>query len=174
MNNKKIIAIVGLMGVGKSTIGAKLATKLKRYFIDCDQEIEDREGKNINQIFSENGEEYFRKIEKNIIKEITSRNEEIILSLGGGAFIDNETRALLKEKAITIWLHAEIDDILHRIGNKNNRPLLNNKDKRTILIELSKKRYPIYKEADFKFSTSSENSEMLINKIITNINSYKK
>lgn len=173
MNNNKIIAIVGLMGVGKTTIGAKIATKLKRYFIDCDQEIEDCERKSIADIFSQNGEEYFRAVEKKTIKEIISRDEEVVLSLGGGAFIDSDTRALLKEKAITIWLYAEIDDILHRIGHKNTRPLLNQKDKRTILQELAVQRYPIYAEADFKFSTSDENQDTLINKIIKEIKLLK-
>jgi len=167
---KKIIAIIGLMGVGKTTIGSKLAEKLKCYFIDCDQEIEDREGKTINEIFSKKGEKYFREVEKNIIREIVSRDEEIILSLGGGAFMNEETRKILKEKAITIWLHATIDEILHRVGNKNNRPLLNQKNKRETLEELAKKRYPVYQEADFNFDTTNENHEILIDKILGKIN----
>ncbi len=172
--NKKIIAIVGLMGVGKTTLGAKLAGRMKYYFIDCDQEIEDREGKTIKEIFAEKGEKHFREIEKKIIKEIVLRDENIILSLGGGAFVDPETREVLKEKAITIWLFASVNDILHRIGNKNTRPLLNKKNKREVLEELIKKRYPIYAEADFKFNTSTENHEVLINKIIKKIRENEK
>jgi shikimate kinase len=169
-NIKKIIAIVGLMGVGKTTIGSKLSEKLKYYFIDCDQEIEDRERKSIKEIFAQNGEKYFREIEKKIIKEIIFRDEKIILSLGGGAFMDDEVRKILSEKAIVIWLYAAIDEILHRVGNKNTRPLLNQKNKRNILEELAKKRYPIYAQADFKFDTSDENHEVLIGKIIKKIN----
>ena len=134
------------------------------------QEIEDREGKTINEIFSKKGEKYFREVEKNIIREIVSRDEEIILSLGGGAFMNEETRKILKEKAITIWLHATIDEILHRVGNKNNRPLLNQKNKRETLEELAKKRYPVYQEADFNFDTTNENHEILIDKILGKIN----
>lgn len=169
MKDKKIIAIVGLMGVGKTTIGIKLAEKLKYYFIDCDSEIEDREGKTIKEIFAKNGEKYFRAVEKEIIQEIVLRDENIVLSLGGGSFIDDDSRRILKERTITIWLHAKIDTILHRIGNKTTRPLLNQKNKRTLLEELAAKRYPIYAEADFKFDTSEENHETLIGKIIKKI-----
>lgn len=173
MKDKKIIAIVGLMGVGKTTIGIKLAEKLKYYFIDCDSEIEDREGKTIKEIFAKNGEKYFRAVEKEIIQEIVLRDENIVLSLGGGSFIDDDSRRILKERTITIWLHAKIDTILHRIGNKTTRPLLNQKNKRTLLEELAAKRYPIYAEADFKFDTSDENHEVLIAKILKSINSLK-
>jgi shikimate kinase len=173
MKSKKIIAIIGLMGVGKTTIGAKLAEKSKKYFIDCDCEIEDHERKTIAEIFAQDGEAHFREVEKNIIRDIILRDEEAVLSLGGGAFIDADTRKILKEKAITIWLHARIDTILHRVGNKTTRPLLNHKDKRTVLQELAEKRYPIYSEADLKFDTSDENHEVLINKIIKAINTLK-
>lgn len=168
-NTKKIIAIVGLMGVGKTTIGSKLAEKLKYYFIDCDQEIEDRERRSIKEIFAQDGEKYFREVEKETVKEIVLRDEEIVLSLGGGAFMDDEVRKVLAEKAIVIWLHASIDAILRRIKNRNTRPLLNQKNKRNVLEELAKKRYPVYAEADFKFNTSDENHEVLIKKIIQKI-----
>ncbi len=161
------------MGVGKTTIGSKLAERSKKYFIDCDQEIEDNQRKTIAEIFSENGEKYFREIEKKIIRDIVFRDEEIVLSLGGGAFIDEDTRKILKEKAITIWLHAKIDDIIYRVGHKNTRPLLNQKDKRKVLQELAAKRYPIYSQADFKFDTSQESHEFLVNKIIKIVNSTK-
>lgn len=167
--NKKIIAIIGLMGVGKSTIGVKLAEKLGYYFVDSDSEIEDREKRAINEIFAKDGERYFREVEKKIIKDIVSRDEEMVFSLGGGAFIDEEIRKILKEKALTIWLFADIDEILHRIGNKSNRPLLNHGDKRRVLEELAQKRYAIYGEANLKFDTSNENHDSLINKIIKKI-----
>ena len=170
---KKIIAIIGLMGVGKTTLGGKLANKLQCYFIDSDQEIEDHEKRTISEIFAQDGEKYFREIEKKVIKEVIARDEEIILSLGGGAFIDEEIRNILKEKAIIIWLHAKIDTILHRVSGKANRPLLNQKNKREVLEELAKKRYPIYKEAHLEFDTSEENHEVIIEKIIKNINFLK-
>jgi shikimate kinase len=173
MKDKKIIAIIGLMGVGKTTIGARLAEKLKYYFIDCDQEIEDRQHKTIKEIFTQNGEKYFREVEKKVIHEIMLRDEEIVLSLGGGAFMDEDTRKILQKKTITLWFYSEIDNILQRIKNKNNRPLLNEKNKRNILEELAKKRYPFYAKADLKFDTTNEDQETLIQRMIKKINSLK-
>lgn len=171
--NKKIIAIVGLMGAGKTTVGLKLAEKLKYYFIDCDCEIEDREHKTIAEIFAENGEKYFRQVEEEVIAEIANRGEEMILSLGGGAFMSEKTQKILKEKAITIWLDASIDEILKRIGKKNNRPLLNQQNKREVLENLAVKRYPIYAKADLKFNTDNNSGENLLKQIITKINELK-
>ncbi len=162
----KIIAIIGLMGVGKTTLGVKLAEKLGYYFVDLDQEIEDQQRKQINEIFAQNGEKYFREIEKEIIKEIIKRDEPMVLALGGGAFMEEETRKILLEKSFVIWLKAPIDVIMHRIGNKNNRPLLNNVDKRQVLQELMEKREPFYAMADFEIETSQGNHEFLIEKIL--------
>lgn len=167
--SKKIIAIIGLMGVGKTTLGLKLSEKLGYYFVDSDQEIEDRESKTIKEIFAQNGEAYFRKVEKDVIKEIVLRDEDVVLSLGGGAFMNEETQKILKEKALVIWLDAPIDVILHRIGNKTNRPLLNNMDKRKVLEDLAVKRYSTYAKADLKFDTSSENHESIMQKIIKSL-----
>jgi shikimate kinase len=164
--NRKIIVFIGLMGVGKTTLGAKLAERLGYYFIDSDQEIEDREKRTIAEIFEKNGEKYFREVEKKIICEIVLRDEEIVLSLGGGAFIDDETRKILKEKTITIWLEANIDDILLRVAGKNNRPLLKQKNRRMILEELAAKRYSTYAEADFRLNTSEESHDVLLKKIL--------
>ncbi len=157
------------MGVGKTTVGTKLSKKLGYYFIDSDHEIEDRERKTIPEIFTQNGEKYFREVEEKIIEEIALRDEEIVLSIGGGGFVSEKTRKILKEKAITIWLNAPIHEILRRVGNKNNRPLLNQKNKRLVLEDLAKQRYPIYAEADLKFETANCSHEVLTNLIISKI-----
>ena len=167
---KKIIAIIGLMGVGKTTIGAKLAKRLQLYFVDCDQEIEDAERNSIKEIFAQKGEKYFREVEKQTIKNIVLRDEAVVLSLGGGAFENRETQDILREKAVIIWLHAKIDTILHRIGNKNTRPLLNQENKREVLEKLIRERYPAYSTADLEFNTAEDSQELIINKIIQEIN----
>ncbi len=163
--NKKIIAIIGLMGVGKTTLGSKLAEKIGYYFVDSDREIEDFAQKTIAEIFADNGEKHFRMLEVKIIKDIIARDEPMVLSLGGGAYINDEVRFLLQEKALVIWLKAPIDVLLHRIGNKNNRPLLNNVNRRQVLEDLASKRYPIYKLADVEFDTSNGSYDSLIAQI---------
>lgn len=170
ITHKKVIAIIGLMGVGKTTIGAKLAKKLQLYFVDCDQEIEDAERHTIKEIFAQKGEKYFREVERKTIKNIVLRDEAVVLSLGGGAFENKETQEILREKAVIIWLHARVDTILHRIGNKSTRPLLNQENKRDILEKLVKERYPAYSTADLNFNTAEDSQDLIINKIIQEIN----
>ena len=173
LKDKKIIVLTGLMGVGKTTIGNKLADRIGFYFIDSDQEIEDRQQQSINNIFQNKGEKYFRQIEKEVVKEIMNRDEQMVLSLGGGAFMDDEIRALIKRRAISIWLYADIEVLLHRTANKNNRPLLNNIDKRAILLDLIAKRYPIYRQADIYIETGKENnSTILIKKLLNKITDF--
>lgn len=169
MEHKKIIAIIGLMGVGKSSLGKKLAEKLGYYFIDSDSEIEDLEGKSVSQIFKDHGENYFRKREEEVIKSILTQDENMIVSLGGGAFINPEIRKSLKLKAVVIWLDASIDSIIKRIGSKSNRPLLKSGNKRKTLEELRKVRDPIYAEADFRIDTTNHNRDHLIEQIIENL-----
>lgn len=166
MKSQKIIAIIGLMGVGKTTLGAKLAEKLGYYFVDSDLEIEDQEKKSVSEIFAEKGEKYFRETEKKVIQEIIARDEQVVLSLGGGAFMNDEVREILLKKAIVIWLEAPIDVILHRLSSKTNRPLLNNKNRREVLEGLAQKRYPIYALADAKIETANGGYDSAISKII--------
>lgn len=170
MHQKKIIALIGLMGAGKTSIGSKLANQLKYYFIDSDHEIEDCEHRTIADIFAQSGEKYFREIEAKTIENILNRDEFIVLSLGGGAFLDKNTRKLLEEKAITIWLFASIEETLRRVSLKSNRPLLEKKNKRQTLEELAKIRYPIYEESDFKFDTTNLTFEQIVKNILTKIN----
>lgn len=173
LQDKKIIVLTGLMGAGKTTVGSKLAEKLGFYFIDSDQEIEDQKQQSIANIFKTKGEKYFRQIEKETIKEIINRDEQIVLSLGGGAFMDDETRLLIKEKAVSIWLYADLDVLLHRIANKNTRPLLNNVDKRAALLDLIIKRYPTYKKANIHIDTGRENSnDLFMRNLVTKISEF--
>jgi shikimate kinase len=173
INDKKIIAITGLMGAGKTTLGSRLANKIGIYFVDTDQEIEDLEKKSTGEIFLTSGEKYFRDLEKKIIKEIVNRDEELVLSLGGGAFIDEETRQILKQKAITIWLNTDIEIILKRIGAKKTRPILNNGNKRVILGDLAKNRNPLYSQSDIHISSNQNNRDAILEIIISELNKLK-
>ncbi|MFT4718417.1 MAG: shikimate kinase [Rickettsiales bacterium] len=156
-----------MMGVGKTTIGKKLAEELDYYYFDSDNEISDFTKKTISDIFTENGEEYFRKIEKNIIKNLVNRKENIIISLGGGAFIDEDTRKILHQNSIIIWLDASIDSILTRTKNSNHRPsLTKSKNRRKFLLELITKRQEFYEEADIKINTNIDNCKKITDNII--------
>ena len=170
--NHKTIVLLGMMGVGKSSIGAKLAEKLGIYFIDSDQEIEDNQGKSIADIFTQNGEEYFRNIEEKTIKAIINRDEAMVVALGGGSFMNPQIRNLVKEKTISIWLYSDLEVILHRLTGKVNRPLLNSADKRKTLENLIKIRYPIYEQADFKIDSSKENRDLTVENIIKQIQDF--
>ncbi len=166
MNSKSIICLVGMMGVGKTTIGSRLAKKLGYYFIDSDQEIEDIEAISINEIFATKGESYFRELEKNFIIDNLQRDEKIVFSLGGGAFINEKTRLAIKSKATSIWLKASTDEIYARLSKKKNRPLINQAhDKKNIIIDLLKARESIYQMADFNIDTSGKACGKIIKEI---------
>ena len=166
MHSKSIICLVGMMGVGKTTIGSRLAKKLGYYFIDSDQEIEDIEAISINEIFATKGEAYFRELEQNFIIDNLQRDEKIVFSLGGGAFINEKTRSAIKSKATSIWLEASIDEIYARLSKKKNRPLINqNQDTRNIIIDLLKARESIYRMADFNIDTGGKACSKIIKEI---------
>ena len=154
------------MGVGKSTIGKKLAEKINFYFIDLDNEIEDRNALTVNEIFAKYGEEYFRKIEHDLLLEIINRNEKIVIALGGGTYINNNSRELLKENVTTIWLKSDLEEIYIRLKNKTNRPLLNLGNKKEILQDLIAKRNPIYQESNYMIDTCKKKSDLITNEII--------
>ncbi|MDI2112317.1 3-dehydroquinate synthase [Commensalibacter nepenthis] len=151
LNKKKLInhpiALIGLMGAGKTTIGKKLAQALSIPFVDSDQEVEKTAGCTIADIFEQYGEEEFRRVEHEVIRRLIKQSP-IILATGGGAFIHPKTRALLKEQTTTIWLHCNVETLLERISQHTHRPLLNSGNKRHILSNLMMTRYPIYAEAD--------------------------
>jgi shikimate kinase len=148
----RTIALVGLMGVGKSTIGRRLAQALELPFRDADHEIEAAAGRTIPEIFAERGEAEFRLGERRVITRLLHEPPHV-LATGGGAFMDPQTRAMMKELAIIVWLKADLDVLVRRVGRKANRPLLTGKDPRQVLRELMEKRDPIYAEADIVIET---------------------
>ena len=143
----RTIALVGLMGAGKSSVGRRLAQSLSRKFYDSDEEIEAAAGLTIPEIFSIHGEPEFRRGERKVIERLLTY-EPHVLATGGGAYMDPETRALLKEKAVTVWLSADLDTLWKRVSKRSHRPLLQAENPRGVLARLFKERTPIYSEAD--------------------------
>lgn len=137
------IVLVGLMGVGKTTIGRRLAKRLDVPFVDADHEIEAAAGMPISEIFERYGEPYFRDGERRVIARLIDGVPRVIAT-GGGAFMNAETRALILEQATTIWLDSDIDTLAERVGRRSDRPLLAGRDARTVLRDLAAVRNPIY------------------------------
>ncbi len=165
VNLQKSIVLVGMMGCGKSAVGSRLAMKLEVPFVDIDYEIEKNEGMPIAEIFKEKGEPHFRNLEKTTISDILS-TRICVIATGGGAFINEETRALIKEKARSVYIQADFEVLLERVSRKNTRPLLEGGDKAAILRDLMEKRCPIYEKADIMVDSSSGAHNVVVDKII--------
>lgn len=147
---RRPIVLVGLMGAGKSAVGRRLAAALKRPFRDADDAIVEAAGMSIPDIFALYGEPAFRDLERRVVARLLDEAGTVI-ALGGGAFIDPETRALVKRRALSIWIDADLDILVERTARKpGRRPLLAQGDPREILARLMAIRYPIYAEADFR------------------------
>ncbi|MBL8631131.1 MAG: shikimate kinase [Rhodospirillaceae bacterium] len=152
----KTIVLVGLMGAGKSCIGRRLAARLDVPFIDADTEIEKAAGLSIAEIFQKYGEVSFREGERRVMNRLL-HGAPCVLASGGGAFMDPETRKLIKDNATSIWLRAELDTLVARTKGRGHRPLLNSGDPREKLQELMNVRYPVYAEADVAVDTGMDN-----------------
>lgn len=148
------IALVGLMGAGKTTVGRRLAAALGMAFIDADEEIERAAGLSVPDIFARHGEAEFRRGERQVIARLLGRPPHV-LATGGGAFMDPETRALMKEKAISIWLKAPLEVLMRRVERREGRPLLKASDPQAVMARLMQERYPIYAEADLTVDSTN-------------------
>jgi shikimate kinase len=131
------------MGVGKSTVGRRLAARLHLPFVDADREIEQAAGLSIPDIFARYGEQGFRDGERRVIARLIDGRPKVIAT-GGGAFMNDETRALILRRSTAIWLDADIDVLVDRVSRRDDRPLLRDRDPREVLVELSAKRNPVY------------------------------
>ncbi len=161
----RAIVLVGLMGSGKSSIGRRLATRLGMGFTDADVEIEAAAGCTIADFFERHGELAFREGERRVIARLLDDGPRV-LATGGGAFIDPGTRRLLTDKAVTVWLNAEIDLLVKRCARRDTRPLLRDGDPREILTRLMEERYPIYRQADITVKTDDGPHTETVDKII--------
>jgi len=141
------IVLVGMMGAGKTTVGRRLATRLGRRFLDSDEEIEKAAQMTIPEIFAQRGEAEFRAGESRVLSRLLKEND-VVLATGGGAFVNLETRALIKSGAVSVWLKADLDVLFERVSRRSNRPLLKTADPKATLQKLIEDRYPIYADAD--------------------------
>jgi shikimate kinase len=141
------LVLVGMMGAGKTTVGRRVASRLNRQFLDSDEEIEKAAQMTIPEIFEQRGEPEFRAGETRVIARVL-KDQGVVLATGGGAFVNGETRALVKAEAISVWLKAEVDILFERVSRRSNRPLLKTANPRATLEKLVEDRYPIYAEAD--------------------------
>lgn len=142
------IVLVGMMGSGKTSVGRRVARALNWPFQDADWAIENAAGTTIANIFDEIGEEAFRQSERQVIARLLSDQGHQVLALGGGSFVATETRELIREKAFSIWLEADIEILVRRTCRRDDRPLLKNGDPHEILSRLLEARRPTYQEAD--------------------------
>jgi len=165
MKNLDNIFLIGPMGAGKSTIGRRLARKLKLKFLDSDHAIENRTGARIALIFEIEGEEGFRKRESEIIEELTNQSD-IVLATGGGVVLNPENRQKLAERGLVVYLRAGLDQLLKRTSRDNKRPLLNTDNPHEKIKELLNTRTPHYEEiADLIVDTDKQPVSQIIEEI---------
>lgn len=146
------VVLVGLMGAGKSTVGRKLAALLGTDFADADEAIEEAAQLSIPEIFDQFGEGYFRNGERRVIARLIEEGHGVIAT-GGGAFVDDETRALILGRAVAVWIDCDIETLVERTGRRNNRPLLREGDPKEILTRLRKAREPAYAKAPIRIES---------------------
>lgn len=149
------VALVGMMGAGKSNVGRRLATRLGLPFRDADAEIEQDAGCSIAALFARDGEKGFRDRERRVIGQLLT-GEPLVLATGGGAFMDTETRRAVRTKAVSVWLRCDLLLLLLRLAASTDRPLLRDGDPAEILKRLMAVRHPVYAEADLVFDSIDE------------------
>ncbi len=164
--NKPII-LIGMMGAGKTTIGARLAQRLGIPFIDADEEIEKAAQMEVSELFEQFGEDYFRDGERRVIERLLS-DQPIVLATGGGAFMDPRTRALIRKYGHSIWLRVPIDELERRVKKRpHKRPLLQGTNIRERLETLSAIRDPIYSEADLTCDAAMHDQDQTVETILS-------
>ncbi|CAN5269558.1 shikimate kinase [soil metagenome] len=159
------IVLVGLMGAGKSTVGRRLAQRLRLPFVDADTEIETAAGMTVADIFARFGEAHFRDGERRVIARLIT-GEPRVIATGGGAFMQDETRALILDKALAIWLDASPELLAARVGRRDTRPLLRGRDPRAVLEELARVRNPIYAQSHVRVVSQHAPHDTTVNAIL--------
>ena len=168
---RRTIALVGLMGVGKSSVGRRLASAIGLPFRDADAEVETAAGRSVAEIFETLGEAAFRDGERRVISRLLEGPPHD-LATGGGAFMSPETRSLIKARAISVWLKADLAMLARRIGRKDSRPLLAGKDPLEVLRAQAEARYPLYAEADLTVETHDAAHQVTVDHLIRALDTH--
>ena len=167
----RTVVLIGLMGAGKTCIGTRLAAKLGLPFVDADIEIERAAGCSVPDIFELYGESAFREGERRVIARLL-KDPVHVLATGGGAFMDIATRQAIRERAISVWLRADLNLLVSRTGRRAGRPLLENGNRREILEQLIEERHPIYAEADVVIDSARESPDLTVDRLIGAIEKF--
>lgn len=165
------VVLVGLMGVGKSTVGRRLASQLQRNFVDADEKIEEAAQMSISDIFAAFGESYFRDGERRVIARLIDERHGVIAT-GGGAFVNEETRAVILAKTIAVWIDANIETLVERTTRRNTRPLLQQGDPAEILARLHRERAPLYAQAPIHVRSEPGPHVLTANRILEAIDQW--
>ena len=168
---RRSIVLVGMMGAGKSTIGRRLAARLRLPFLDADAEIETAAGMSIPDIFESHGEPHFRDGEARVIARLLETGPSI-LATGGGAFMREETRNRIRDKAVSIWLKADADTILKRVKRRVDRPLLQTADPAATIGRLIDERHPVYQLADITIASREVLHEKIVEECIVALHDW--
>ena len=167
---QRSIVLVGMMGAGKSSIGRRVAARLGIAFVDADVEIEEAAGMSIAEIFAAHGEPYFRAGEARVIARLLDHGPQV-LATGGGAFMNEQTRANIRDRGVSVWLKAELDVLTRRLKRRNDRPLLKTADPVATLANLLAERDPIYGEADVMVMSREIAHDLIVGEIIAAVSS---
>jgi len=159
------VALVGMMGAGKSSVGRRLAARLGVAFKDADSEIEMAAGCSVSEIFERYGEPAFRDGERKVIARLL-KEPPLVLATGGGAFVDSLTRSRLKESAVTVWIKAPVEVLMNRVSRRGDRPLLRTAAPRETLERLLEQRAPIYAEADVTIESDDGPHSTIVDRIL--------
>ena len=159
------VVMIGLMGCGKSSVGRRLAASLGVPFVDADDEIEEAAQMSIPEIFALHGEDYFRNGERRVIARLLAGGPQV-LATGGGAYMNPETQANIRQSGYSIWLKAELPVLMRRVMRRGDRPLLKVADPEVVMRGLMEARYPVYAQADMTIASRDVPHEAMVGEIV--------
>ncbi|MDJ0933143.1 shikimate kinase [Breoghania sp.] len=168
---ERTIVLVGMMGGGKSSVGRQLAARLKLPFVDADTEIEQAANMTVEEIFHRQGESYFRAGEHRVIARLLGQGPQV-LATGGGAYMNADTRRLIAQSGVSVWLRADFDTLFDRVSRRTNRPLLQNPDPAGVLRRLMEQREPVYAEVDISVDSRNVPHEQVVSEVVVAMNAH--